>query len=292
MRGPNNEPPVFAEALVVCWQHESTTWYYGARPVVSPADLQANEARIRRAFAGVPDETAGTVIELSKPFSAFLDALNEDGIVSNGPGKEDRLTKLLVATMCLLPPHDRKKILITSPRVDLSDTTLWGLDVEGRPDLTQLKQHILKHGGVRFMRNDCLAADVHPEVAVKLLTEGRIYPPKGAKLVKMEMRKCHSNAFKLAALPGVELWTGFALHDDVWTLHSWVLDSNQIIETTSVPDLYYGVHFPTPFSKLVVALGRSRNLKSDKKHGRTPGGGNRDGRRSCQRRHPRNPGQE
>jgi hypothetical protein len=79
----------------------------------------------------------------------------------------------------------------------------------------------------------------------KLLKRGIFLKPDEVRLMLGEPNRCHSNACELSDLnPGMELHTGWALSaDGIWRPHTWGYWSgvNQIIETTSLRTLYFGM---------------------------------------------------
>jgi hypothetical protein len=78
-----------------------------------------------------------------------------------------------------------------------------------------------------------------------LLLAGRVSNGKCARLQLMETCACHSNSEKLAIKypRRYQREIGFALSDRTWGPHSWVFDrtNNQIVETTVMRKLYFGV---------------------------------------------------
>ena len=127
------------------------------------------------------------------------------------------------------------------------DDEPYALKVKGRPDLTDLKKHILKHAGTRFQTNGWVAAQYNADTTKRLINGGRFFPGYDTLQFPMERRGCHINAELLGADPRAERWMGFALCAGGWVLHSWVVrkKDKRVIETTPSEWLaYFGVHEP------------------------------------------------
>jgi hypothetical protein len=140
------------------------------------------------------------------------------------------------------------------------DDEPYALEVKGRPDLTDLKKHILKHAGTGFAANGWVASQYNAEMTRRLINEGRFFPGYNTLQFPMMARECHINAGLLGADPRAERWLGFALCAGGWVVHSWVVrkKDQRVIETTPSDWLsYFGVHEPVTgeFSKLYKPAG-------------------------------------
>jgi hypothetical protein len=246
--------PVSAEALAFCWWHEMTTWQYGARPLVTAADLKTTEERVRVSLAGPPDDGSNHLRATAMIAAEHLGLCCGSSLASAPSDRDAGVIRIVTAAECLLPRERPNPVLSPNSVDQLVADSLWQLEVRDRPDLTALKRHILKLGGKHFVRNDYLAAEIGRAEADKLRAEGTCRYGEGAQLEQMEGGQCHENALVLVCGDGVELWTGFALQGEVWVPHSWCVQNSRIVETTGVAELYYGVHVPMPFRKLMVAL--------------------------------------
>jgi hypothetical protein len=246
--------PVSAEALVFCYLHENRSFYYGAPPLVSADNLLASEASVRADLAESPLGVQGAPREETNPIPIYLDLFRVSGLGWAPSDRQAAIIRLLAASQCLLLPQQLNPQLNPGAGHQVPDDSVWELEVEGRPDLTALKKHILTHGGKRFQSDDFIAAEITPDQTAHLMKKGTFRSGKGAQLIQQEKSKCHENAFLLAHDEGMELWTGFALIEGIWRVHSWCVRNNQIIETAVLQEQYFGVHFPLPFSKLLGAV--------------------------------------
>jgi len=81
---------------------------------------------------------------------------------------------------------------------------------------------------------------VEVEIAL-LLGEGRAYNRADAVLEPGGPSECHANTVALWRAGQGSICTGYALSNDRWRSHSWVLRlGGAIIETTELRDAYYG----------------------------------------------------
>lgn len=101
---------------------------------------------------------------------------------------------------------------------------------------TTIDAVLLTHGGTRVVHQD----DQYDGV---LARSGAVFRPKKVTLKKGQERNCHRNSSGLYLLhhPAYRIATGYALLDDVWIRHSWLLAGDTIIETTTKFPLYFGV---------------------------------------------------
>jgi hypothetical protein len=109
------------------------------------------------------------------------------------------------------------------------------------PGFDKLEAKLLAIGGERVL--------AMPESYLDILLErGRIFSATGTKKVRGTRHRCHQNAalqyarHHIAGNGTCKIVSGYGLYDDgVWVQHSWVWDGARVIETTSVPKLYFGV---------------------------------------------------
>ncbi len=147
--------------------------------------------------------------------------------------------------------RERALKLTTAPAgTSPTDEDSWSLEAKGRPDLTELKNLILKRAGLRFQRNEFLCIEFSLHTTKRLLEEGHFFPGENALLFPQEDSQCHVYSALLGADPRAERWTGFALSSDgCWRSHSWVVrkKDRRLIEATPVPrTMYFGVQIPIP----------------------------------------------
>ena len=102
------------------------------------------------------------------------------------------------------------------------------------PELRQLRKKLLSFGGKEIVPRE------EPDLS-KIVKRGKLFKNK-AKLTKLRMISCHTNAVELYATKGYKIATGWALSDDgLWRQHSWCIDSgNNIVETTKRRKKYFG----------------------------------------------------
>lgn len=134
------------------------------------------------------------------------------------------------------------------------------LEVKGRPDLTDLKKHILAHAGLGFQSNGWVAAQIGADATKRLIEEGQFFPGFNTIEFPMIGRDCHGNSALLGADPRAERWMGFGLGNDRWVVHSWAVrkKDRRVIETTPSNWLvYFGVHdlAPTKIAKCYKTAG-------------------------------------
>jgi hypothetical protein len=116
--------------------------------------------------------------------------------------------------------------------------------LKARPYLQMLIDELLSLGdGVPVIWHKEMVTNEH--FVNLLITTGRVSNGKGARLRLMEPCNCHNNAEKLAIKypHRYQREIGFALSDRTWGPHSWLFDrsNNQIVETTVMRKLYFGV---------------------------------------------------
>jgi hypothetical protein len=147
------------------------------------------------------------------------------------------------------------------------------LRVMGRPDLAQLKEQLLGHGGTGFQADGVLVEDLNPDLIAKLLKQGRVFAGNEAKMHMMVPSECHSNALLLAARGGAQWWTGLALsHDGIWRIHSWAIRNNRLFETTALREKYYGVRVPVSYYTKTVIERQARTIQYGNEMGRVMAG--------------------
>jgi hypothetical protein len=80
-----------------------------------------------------------------------------------------------------------------------------------------------------------------------IVERGRRYTPRRVELLDGAPNECHRNsaAFYLLDYPVFEIVTGYALTEDIWRRHSWLMPRfrkrKTIVETTVPGDMYFGV---------------------------------------------------
>lgn len=115
-----------------------------------------------------------------------------------------------------------------------------------RPELGQLYERLLQEGGLAV-------APIREEPdAKKIIQRGRVFSPKGARIVSGDRNRCHGNAARLYLQKrGIEIATGYALsEDEVWRQHSWGVKDGKVIETTAPRELYFGFILTPPEARL------------------------------------------
>ena len=103
------------------------------------------------------------------------------------------------------------------------------------PELRPLRKKLLSIGGEEIVPRE------EPDLS-KIIKRGKLFKCK-AKLTKLRMISCHTNAAELYATKGYKIATGWALSDDgLWRQHSWCIDGKEnIVETTKSRKKYFGV---------------------------------------------------
>lgn len=96
--------------------------------------------------------------------------------------------------------------------------------------------------GTPFQVDGFLVKELKPDECQELVHEGRFFDGP-ARSVPGEPNQCHENARALvAANPAWSLWTGFALSEGCWRVHSWARDAEgHLIETTLPRESYFGI---------------------------------------------------
>jgi hypothetical protein len=133
------------------------------------------------------------------------------------------------------------------------DESLWTTTVAGRPDLTELKQQLLRHGGTGFQRNDYLVKFFDRKICEKLRARGTFVDGRGAIVYPMVASECEMNSILLAITRKFEFLTCMELSDDgVWRVHYWcVTPDGRIVETTCARELYFGTRIRVPWTYVV-----------------------------------------
>lgn len=105
----------------------------------------------------------------------------------------------------------------------------------------KLVKKLLSIGGKRVV-------EVYEEDLDKLLERGKIISGK-PRLIKKGMRpsRCHQNSIYYhnrytKQKPELRIVTGWALTEDdgFWRQHTWLVNKNEIIETTVIRQVYFG----------------------------------------------------
>lgn len=107
---------------------------------------------------------------------------------------------------------------------------------------------LLRHGGTNVV------VPFNEQEDSKLLAYyGNVVDSENPKLVSGEQSNCHGNSFCLWFKHSSKymLMTGYALTEDgLWRRHSWVMEGDQLIETTMVRNKYFGVLLTIRAAKL------------------------------------------
>jgi hypothetical protein len=100
----------------------------------------------------------------------------------------------------------------------------------------QLAAKLLSIGGEKVVFQ---GSDPHIE---DLLDKGALFQEE-VKLDIGESNRCHTNAADIWGrdVDRFKLVTGYALAGKCWVPHSWVLDGDRLIETTTRRDVYFGI---------------------------------------------------
>jgi len=118
---------------------------------------------------------------------------------------------------------------------------------ESKQDLRPLVELLLDQGG------DFVLLPIREPDLAKILKRGQLWEGGDqVHLLSMSMSRCHSNVAELyAARQLTAIATGYGMTKDpdgikLWRQHSWGVligtdDEPEVVETTEVRDLYYGV---------------------------------------------------
>jgi hypothetical protein len=245
IRGRNSAGQVTAESVAACYILESASHYcWHGKLTCAASDLKAAKKEVCRAPEASPGHAwVGTVLDVYS--SANVGITPQD--------KQRTLIRLLTLLRLVARLDRSQELYDAKGRYREWTKSDRMLAVKGRPDLTRLKKHLLKQGGKSFQRNDCLALQIDPIAAAKLVAEGTFRAGNNLILEEMEPSNCHGNALTLAGFEGVDVWRGFGLNEDMWAFHSWCVCNGRIIETTGARETYFGIHVPVPFHKLLNA---------------------------------------
>jgi hypothetical protein len=120
-----------------------------------------------------------------------------------------------------------------------------------QPRLAELEQRLLELGGeeVVFL----------PEPHLELILErGREFNEQPVQ-VRGEPNRCHENSANFWELNRSDtgIGRGWALSDNLWIQHSWLLRDNVLIETTEDRTAYFGVALTDDEAETFVELARS-----------------------------------
>lgn len=109
------------------------------------------------------------------------------------------------------------------------------------PRVTELKRMLLLVGGDGFQVAGVIERDLGYELD-RLLSIGELIDGTTSKVTRMDTSGCHSNSATLALENNWVCWTGLALSNDgCWRVHSWVMNGDNVIETTEPRLLYFGI---------------------------------------------------
>jgi hypothetical protein len=228
--------------------------YQSEMTEVTEQTLADTEAAVRAELA-----SANFATTESARHSEFLkETIENFGTAGIIPTPSDASESIIRFLTIMKYDHGRSRALAPG------DAAVWNLVVEDRPDLTELKQHLLRQAGKGFQRNDFIALQIPRRLSKRLLSNGEFLSGKDVELVPMERNTCHENAEELADDTGAEHWIGFALNGEIWRVHSWCLEDEKILETTLKQDLYFGVPISRTFTKFVCqAAALARHIKSE-----------------------------
>ena len=114
--------------------------------------------------------------------------------------------------------------------------------------LRKVQQTVRRLGGKgEFQRAEHVKDQIGPTFAEMLLTDASASGPPTLVLTDAPARGCHENSMKYVMSIGGELWSGFALNDGVWRVHSWVVKDGAVIEATpEARERYVGIAVSTP----------------------------------------------
>jgi hypothetical protein len=254
IRGSKGSGPLSAESVVACYFLETVSHTSWSAPLRSTEQsLRECERRVRKRLLASSQETSSSGGWNANNLSLHLDLFSSVGAGAPPADKQPAIVRLLTIQE-LLRAQDRSHEMFTAEgRFKMPTDSDFTLAVKSRPDLTQLKKHLLKRGGKSFQRNDYLALQIDPVAAAMLIADGTFRAGTNLIYQEMEPSACHQNALIAACCEGVELWRGFGLSEDLWAFHSWCVFNGRIIETTREREIYFGVHVPVPFHKLLVA---------------------------------------
>jgi len=100
---------------------------------------------------------------------------------------------------------------------------------------------LLSIGGKRVV-------EVYEEDLDKLLERGKVIAGKPRLITKgMQPSRCHQNSVyyhdkHIEKKPDLKIVTGWGLSEDdgLWRQHTWLVNRNEIIETTVIRQVYFG----------------------------------------------------
>lgn len=113
--------------------------------------------------------------------------------------------------------------------------------------LKRLQRTVEQLGGAgRFQREEYVRQNVSRKFAEMLLAAKAFGPPTEV-LTDAPASGCHVNSMNYVMSNGGELWSGFALNDGIWRVHSWVVQDRDVIEATPFAcERYVGIAINTP----------------------------------------------
>lgn len=104
------------------------------------------------------------------------------------------------------------------------------------PVASLLKDILLSMSGTKV-----IWMPVEPHLS-ELVKNGQNFSVDKLRIIKGEQGRCHRNSAKLFMAGKGQITTGYALSDNIWRQHSWIMAPNhRIIETTMPFEKYYGV---------------------------------------------------
>jgi len=112
-----------------------------------------------------------------------------------------------------------------------------------QPDWVPFREQLLEHGGEEVV------AVYDPDLPT-FIASGEAWPGAGALLELGELSHCHQNVADLWRAGAIDaIGTGFSLSEDgLWRQHSWGFDGDQVVETTELRELYFGLRLEGPLA--------------------------------------------
>jgi len=101
--------------------------------------------------------------------------------------------------------------------------------------LAELKKTVCNLGGEgTFQKQWYLEHEIGTELAELLVAKAVVLGPTDHVLPHARPSDCHMASFEAAKSLYGHVWTGFALNDGIWRVHSWVMKGDLILEATPV----------------------------------------------------------
>lgn len=102
--------------------------------------------------------------------------------------------------------------------------------------------------GPRLQVDWFVNSNVSIPFAYRLERDGKLLGPSDQVLSHYASNYCHKNSINYSnSKRGKLIWSGFSLNDNVWRVHSWCVESGQVIECTpTAREAYFGVAINSP----------------------------------------------